>query len=161
VAGDETEAFVKAVRFGPRLVGGQLDQAAAGLAREIDRGSEQRVADALAAVALVNPDGLDLGPGCAEAREPGNEGQLQASDDPVVSTRAGLDRDQDLVAVLARDGVEGFGIGWWQGILEALAMGPKWIVREQAYDFGQFGGIRRADFQGMWRVGGAGRGLVQ
>ena len=131
------------------------------LSGAIDCESEQRFADALAAMALVDPDGFDLGPGCAEAREPGNEGQLQATDDPVVSTRAGLDRNQNLVAVLARDGVEGFGIGGRQGILEALALGPKRIVRQQAYDFGQFGGISRADFQGAWRVGGARGGLVQ
>ena len=94
-----------------RLVGGQLDQAAAGRARQIDRDAEQRLADALAAVASVDPDAFDLGPGGTLARESGNEGQLQAADDPVAPARVGLDRDQDLIAMLARDGVEGRGIG--------------------------------------------------
>ena len=134
--------------IGPRLVGGELDQAAAGLGREIDREAEQRLADALAPVARIDPDGIDLGPCRAEARESGNDCHLQTSDDPVVSARVVLDCDQDLVAVLARDGVEGFGVGWGQGIFESFALGTKRIVRQQAHDLGQIGGGGRADFHG-------------
>ena len=74
---------------------------------------------------------------------------MQAADDPVAPHWVGLDRDQDLIAVLARDGVEGLGVGGRQGVVVALAVGAKRIVRQQADDRRQIGGAGRPDLHGL------------
>ncbi len=80
---------------------------------------------------------------------------MQAADDPLAAAlRIGRDRNHVLVASLTGDGIEGFGIGGGgQRILEALAPGPKRIVRQQADDFGEIAGSGRTDIHGAPRAG--------
>src|SRR3546814_5157948 len=88
VAGDEAEPFVEAPRVGPRLVGGQLYQAAATLPAAGDGPGEHRAPDAAAAIRSGNPHALDLASPLTQARQPGNEGELEIADHRAARRRA-------------------------------------------------------------------------
>src|SRR5262249_27398712 len=77
VRGGEAEALVKAAGIVAGLVGRELDNARATLARHRDRRLDQLAADACAALRRRDAHALDLCALGAEARESWNEGELQ------------------------------------------------------------------------------------
>jgi hypothetical protein len=83
--------FVKTVRAGPGFVRGQLDQHAAAPPGLADRPAEHGLAEP-AAVILVHPDRLDLGPERTPAGQAGQEGQLHGGDHAALRLR----HDQDV-----------------------------------------------------------------
>src|SRR5580765_8019814 len=101
----EAERLVEAVRGGPALVAGQLDEAAAAFPAFLDRPQEHRAADAGAALGLGDPYALDLAAPHAAPGQPGNEAELQDADhlSPIFGDR------EELVGV-ALDCGEGRGV---------------------------------------------------
>src|SRR5271166_185732 len=97
--GDEAVALVEAARIAARLVGGELDDAAAVPARTVDCVGEELAADAGTARRSCDAHALDLRAPGALVGEAGEEGELEAchdrarflADDQVL-VRIGVDR---------------------------------------------------------------------
>jgi len=102
----EAEPLVEPVRRGTGLVAGQLDQGAVPPPGFADRPADDGRAKAKAAVALIDPDRLDLGPQRTAAGQAGQEGQLHGGHD----VRARL-RHHQQVRRIAVDGLEGRLVG--------------------------------------------------
>jgi hypothetical protein len=124
VSGDKAEPLVKAMRIGTRAVAGQLHEAAAVVAGEIDRMTNQGLAEPGAALGRGDPHALDLGSLDGAAGEAGDHGQLQAADNDAIDFR-----DKHEIARLRRNLVEAAAVrGRIDGV---LACPPQWIVGEE------------------------------
>src|SRR6056297_593003 len=77
----EAQPFIKTMRVGPGFVGGQLHQMAAAAPAFFDSPVHQLSAEPTAAFRSGHPDALDLAPPGTAVGEPGNETELEDTND--------------------------------------------------------------------------------
>ena len=129
MAGDEAELLIEAPRIGARLVGGELHHLAAVTAAFLDRPFEHAPAEAAAAARRRDAHALDLAAPEADARQAGNEAQLQAADD----LAALLHHGEELIAV-GVDGGEGGRVARVERRPRVLTGLAEFVVGEQRDD---------------------------
>src|SRR5690606_26499039 len=102
VGGFKAQLAIETVGVEARFVGGELDEATACLAAAIHRPLHHLRAQAVAALIGADMDIFEQAPRHAEARQAGNEADLERADDFSVALG-----DDEAMAGTGADGVEG------------------------------------------------------
>ena len=136
----ETEPLIEAMRIGPGLVRGELDEAATAAATLGDGPLEHGSAKSRSAMTCRDTHSLDLSAPGTIPREPGNEGQLQGTHDLVIILR----HRQELVGI-GFDRREGSAVGVRSRICRFLPLPTQGIVSEQGDDGRKIAGPRPAE----------------